>query len=251
MKDIPLTDDLPIPVWQRVRTFQADHGTDQITGPPDDRMSPAAWQRARRVQVSHLASPPAPRSARQWETESAQAMAKPSPQPAIPVNRQGNSVADWAVDRVGGGEYHRWTDNAPDAQGPLDSRLPRWARGYGDPKCNQFVWDALVASGVTPGRMERSAGRGGRIPLARDWGNSMSKIDGYAPVTGQARPGDVVSDGHHAGIYATLPDGRPGTVSAASPFSGEVGLNGGVVHNDWGFRRRGPPVTIWRSVGGR
>lgn len=156
--------------------------------------------------------------------------------------RSSNPVAYWAEARVGRGGYGR-LDPAPDARGQIDNLLPRDKRGRIDPKCNQFVWDALQAGGVPAGRLD-----GGRIPVAKEWGDPSSKIAGYSPVVGQPRPGDVVSNGHHVGIYSPLPDGRPGTVSASSPFTHDGGWDGGVTHNDWGFRGDEGPMTFWRPT---
>jgi len=74
-------------------------------------------------------------------------------------------------------------------------------------------------------------------------------IPGYyvVPQGEQPQPGDVISNGSHVGIYSPLPDGSPGTVSAAFPFSSwAAGVDGNVVNNDWGFRQ-GQQVTIRRS----
>jgi hypothetical protein len=157
--------------------------------------------------------------------------------------RSSNPVANWAEAHVGHGGYGRWFSTAPDARGLHDDVLATigW-RGVGDPKCNQFVWDALSNAGVPPGRID-----GGRIPLAKDWGDPKSKIPGYSPVNGPLQPGDVVSNGDHVGIYAPLPNGHPGTISAASPFH-NGGALGGVAHNDWGFRGDEGKITAWRPV---
>ncbi|MBX3483182.1 hypothetical protein [Phenylobacterium sp.] len=158
--------------------------------------------------------------------------------------RSTNPVARWAEGRVGRGGYG-WIDPAPEARGRLTDQLPRSGRGIGEFKCNQFVWDALGAGGSPAGRMT-----GGGIPVAKDWGNPSSKIPGYMAVNDPPQPGDVISNGHHVGIYSPLPNGRPGTVSAASPRSRNGGQDGGVVHNDWGFQGTEGPVTVWRSTMG-
>lgn len=162
-----------------------------------------------------------------------------------PANSANPSVR-WAQGMVGSRHYTRISP-AEDARGRLENHLPPVMRGIIDPKCNQFVYDALSAAGEPPGRQD-----GVRIPIASDWGDPRSKIGGYAPVTGPPQPGDVVSNGEHVGIYAPLADGSPGTISAASPhwpvlFHGSGGAMGGVVHNDWGFRP-GQKVTIWRRA---
>gem|GEM_PF-4424409 len=153
-------------------------------------------------------------------------------------------VARWAEGKVGRGGYGL-ISSARDARGPANNLLSKDFRGrLLDPKCNQFVWDALQAGGAPAGRVD-----GGRIPVAKDWGNSSSKIAGYTPIAGPPRPGDVVSNGHHVGIFAPLKNGSPGTVSAATPDSPNGGLVGRVVHNTWGFRGDEGPMTIWRKTG--
>jgi hypothetical protein len=152
--------------------------------------------------------------------------------------RSKNPVARAAESRIGTWGY-TIIDPSREARGRRDNFLPTAARGIGDPKCNKFVWDMLSKGGAPAGRVD-----GGRIPIARDWGDPQSQIAGYSPITGEPQAGDVVSNGHHVGIYDPLPDGGRGTVSAASwatrpPF-------GKVVHNDWGFRGEEGPVTIWR-----
>lgn len=161
--------------------------------------------------------------------------------------RASDPVARWAESRVGQGGYGLF-DGGREVRGPANNLLPPELRGHlADPKCNQFVWDALEAGGAPAGRVD-----GGRIPVARDWGDTKSKIAGYAPVAGSPQPGDVVSNGHHVGIHAPLPGGRPGTVSAATPsLTGDGGWDGGVVHNDWGFRGDEGRIVVWRPISGR
>ena len=163
------------------------------------------------------------------------------PRPEIP--RSTNPTARWAEGQVGGDGYGRF-DRSDEALG----RTGKYARGIGSPKCNIFVWDALTAGGAQPARLD-----GGRIPVAKEWGNPKVQIGGYAVVTGPPRPGDVISNGHHVGIYSPLANGKPGTVSAASPaaLGGSGGVDGGVVHNNWGFRGDEGPITVRRYVGPR
>jgi hypothetical protein len=129
-------------------------------------------------------------------------------------------------------QTRKWVDQVlwgpPETPRSNHNRLPRDWRGFRDPKCNQFVWDALHAGGAPAGRVE-----GGRIPIAKDWGDPSSKVPGYSPVGGQPLPGDVVANGRHVGIFSPLPDGRPGTVSAATPDSRSGLPFGRVAHNDW------------------
>lgn len=164
----------------------------------------------------------------------------PQPQvwPAASPQRSAGAQA-----HVGGNGYHLY-DTAQDARGRIASAGAAFGiRGVLDPKCNQFVWDALTAVGQQPGRLNA-----GRIPRAEDWGDPRSKIAGYKPVQGPLQPGDVISNGHHVGLYAPLAGGRPGTISAATPFH-NAGIAGGVVHNDWGFRGDQGAITAWRYLG--
>jgi hypothetical protein len=85
----------------------------------------------------------------------------------------------------------------------------------------------------------------GRVPIAMEWADPSFVIDGYEVVRKSdvfsIKPGDVISDGSHVGIYSPLLSGAPGTISA-SAISQEV------VHNDWGFRP-GSVITVRRWVG--
>jgi hypothetical protein len=107
--------------------------------------------------------------------------------------------------------------------------------GRGGNKCNAFVWDVLVAGGDPPGRMP-----GGRIPVTKDYGDPRIVIPGFHVIPPNSVPklGDIVSDGHHVGIYVPLPNGKDGTISASTTANE-------VVHNAWGFRQ-GQAVVIRR-----
>lgn len=117
-------------------------------------------------------------------------------------------------------------------------------------RCNAMVYDSLNWAGAAPSRM-----RGGRIPLAGEWGNARVEI-GYYPVAtkfevpragvnadivSQLREGDVISDGNHVALV-TLRFGSPQSVSAVPMWTPSRGRAsdlpnlGGVVRNDWGFR---------------
>jgi hypothetical protein len=242
----PLNDEMPISDWQQRREQQvqrnADWNRDPVDGPSQDDLVRRVTDRpGRMVQLAaqSKASSFTPRSERQWEVEAAQA--------ANPDRRErpssGNLVEQWAASEVGRGGYNMFTDNAPDARGRINDRLVPDLKGRIAFKCNKFVFDALTAAGVAPGRMA-----GGRIPLAGDWGNPASTIDGFARIDGPPMPGDVVSDGHHVGIYAPLSNGQPGTISAVPPLAAGTGILGGVVHNDWGFRPGQKPPTVWRPL---
>jgi hypothetical protein len=158
--------------------------------------------------------------------------------------RSDDPVADWALGQVGDDLSYSLAAPSEEARGKVTDKLGPF-RGVGDPKCNKFVWDALNAGGRPAGRMD-----GGRIPVAKDWGDPNAKIPHYHPVNdGPLEPGDVISNGHHVGLYAPLADGSPGTVSAATPDApGGVALPlGKVLHNGWGFRGNEGRITVWRQ----
>jgi hypothetical protein len=261
------TADMPNDEWQRLRRAQLSEMDNLVMRDarrPPFRLEPLRVARPSNPLTQTVNLAPQPRagqavsfipramSERQWETEAGQVVGDAARAGGAAMHRQifgsdpeaprsDNPVARWAESHVGGAGYRRY-NSAPDARGQVQDHLPPSMRGVGSPKCNQFVWDALTAGGVQPGRMEK-----GRIPVADDWGDPKSKIAGFAVVDGPPQPGDVVSDGHHVGIYSPLPDGRPGTVSAASPFTDDGGMTGAVVHNDWGFRN-GQTRTVWRAT---
>lgn len=114
-------------------------------------------------------------------------------------------------------------------------------RGYSSPKCNAFVWDALVAGGDPAGRMPD-----GRIPSAAEWADPSTKISGYyvVPSDFSLQIGDVVALQGHVGLYKPLTDGSPGTISAASSGTPPYGE---IRHNDFGFREGNAP-TIRRCL---
>ncbi len=152
--------------------------------------------------------------------------------------------ARWAEGKVGHGGYG-YFDDSSESRGKIQSHLPVGVRGIRDPKCNKFVWDALEGGGRPAQRMPD-----GRIPVAHEWGDPRIRVGGYAPIDGAPQPGDVVSNGHHVGIYAPLPNGKPGTISAAAPFH-HAGPLGEVVHNDWGFRGDEGNILIRRATPSR
>lgn len=150
----------------------------------------------------------------------------------------------WAMERVGDDLFD---DGNASGTGytvfDRDARVggrKRLIDGRLAPKCNFFVADALAAGG-------RSATvRGGEIPRAGDWYDLGTDIGGYefvdATRVDQLQPGDIISDGHHVGVYAPIVrDGRmiPRTISAGTPFAGGGGPSGKVLWNDWAFRERG------------
>ncbi|SHN33134.1 RHS repeat-associated core domain-containing protein [Rhizobacter sp. OV335] len=150
-----------------------------------------------------------------------------------------SGVCGWAMEHVGKPGYGYWDPN-PEARG----RVREWTGGIPSEKCNAFVWDATRNGGAPAGRMPD-----GRIPSASEWGNPSSPISGYAPLPAgsEPAPGDIIGNGSHVGVFSALPDGSPGTVSAAMPYVAGTGVNGGVVNNDWGYRA-GQAVVVWRRT---
>ena len=113
----------------------------------------------------------------------------------------------------------------------------KWNGWYrpGSNKCNQAVADWIVASGHPRPRVPGHFGVIPRDPSAHEWADPKVSISGWSspmPRT-EARPGDVIAQGHgpvfaHVGVVVA-----PGqTVSAY----GESNPQGVVSRNDWGFR---------------
>ena len=156
-----------------------------------------------------------------------------------PTGEDGERAAAFARQQVGSDSYEA-IDTHPMVLGRRGSLLG----GRLAPKCNVFVGDVLDLGGDPV----QSVNGENRYPVASEWGDSSSAIEGYRPVEAYEVPmaGDIVSDGSHVGIYAPLEDGSDGTVSAAI-YGAPVGTTQSdrVVHNDWGFRD-GQEVTIWR-----
>jgi hypothetical protein len=86
------------------------------------------------------------------------------------------------------------------------------------------------------------------MPTARQWANSEVNISGYITLgEGEKwQAGDVLSDGHHMGIFAPRADGTPATISAATDRDT---FTFNVVQNDWGTRKDQKPLTARRFVG--
>jgi len=103
----------------------------------------------------------------------------------------------------------------------------RTVNGFWAPKCNIFVYDALRSSGIEP-------------PTTKEWVDP-SKVSGYR-VLRPGEPlmqGDVITNGHHVGIFTPQAVGdkiRNLTTSAASPLATADQPLGGPITNDWAFR---------------
>jgi RHS repeat-associated protein len=147
-----------------------------------------------------------------------------------PIGLCGETAGMWADIQVGSTNY-QWWDPHPEIGG----RSGKYFGGRFSPKCTAFVYDALSFAGCAPGRNAN-----GVIPLSSAWDNPNSNISGYSVIPADSSPqiGDIVADDGHVGIFYPLPDGNPGTISAASSPQR-------VIHNNWGFRPGNSP-TIWR-----
>lgn len=171
-----------------------------------------------------------------------------------PTGENQEQAAQWAYSHWGSRQYR---------EDGLDTRVGGtryWIDGYGAPKCNFFVYDALSAGRIAP----RSMNGDERIPRAQDWGNRNSKIDGWRPLavdkngklTEPVAKGDVVGNGGHVGIIVGLPypgrqvppvEGRP--VSDKLPLvasAGDRDHGDKVTLTNFGFRPDDGRVTIWR-----
>lgn len=144
-----------------------------------------------------------------------------------------------------------------DEVGGQDGRL---LHGVGAPKCNFLVHDAYESAGAAPSLPD------GSIPRTADWFKPGTKIvsndgrsfevvqqaeDGLLDQS-QLQPGDIITNGHHMGIYAPGPDGQ--TISAATPNPNNFlpgdrdhPWMGGVTRNDWAFRKgNGDHIVVRR-----
>lgn len=108
-------------------------------------------------------------------------------------------------------------------------------------RCNWFVFDVLMAAGLTPPLRDRWGGllESKYQPLAEDYANPQYKIPGLPVAQGMPQLGDIVAIPEDSG-NAT---GHVGIVVAYDPASGKgrtVSLNSvrpyRVVENDFGFR---------------
>jgi hypothetical protein len=150
------------------------------------------------------------------------------------------TAADWAKGQVGSTDYQVWDKN--DKTGGGRSGLPWGMGGVFAPKCNVFVGDAFGKAGIQVGN---PVDNGASYPGTKEWADPKTQIPGFRVLdpNDKLQPGDVMTNGHHVGIYAPGPNGEDMTVSAA------VGKNNAVVHNTWGFRGDEGPMTVRRFVG--
>jgi cell wall-associated NlpC family hydrolase len=105
-------------------------------------------------------------------------------------------------------------------------------------KCNKFVYDVMVEAGVQPPPSIPRFLIFSRPPLAGEWADPETAIDGWQVVS-DPKPGDVVAEAHnysdatgHVGIVVADKQ----TVSASSRVGGKI------VQNDWGFRQEDHPT---------
>jgi hypothetical protein len=105
-------------------------------------------------------------------------------------------------------------------------------------KCNIFAYDALNEGGDPPNLVD------GHPPTTSDW--MSGKVNNYSPIPkgSSYMPGDVLVGGGHMGLFAPLPGGGNGTISAGTGTPG-FGRNQ-VLHNDWGFRYDSPDIYGFR-----
>ncbi len=127
-------------------------------------------------------------------------------------------------------------------------------------KCNQFVYDMIMASGSPLADVPRIKGLGGRLnsmfsfgyfqgnpPTAADWADPNKDIGCWKVVQGPAQEGDVIAEPHeyldatgHSGIVVEV-----GFTASVSSLPGPD--LGRVVINNWGFRP-GQKAVIRRCV---
>lgn len=117
----------------------------------------------------------------------------------------------------------------------------------GEPKCNLFVYEILLASGIdigTPNRCSysdlilRIKDKCDRPPTTSDWYHGRVKhFKFYSKTEGAYKPGDIITDGHHVGIVS----GNGKTISASTNPNK-------VVENDWCFRK-GQNCRVYRYSG--
>jgi len=116
----------------------------------------------------------------------------------------------------------------------------------GEPKCNLFVYEVLLASNIdigTPNKCSlkksylRLQNKCDRPPLAADWyAGTVKKFKYVGTSDGDYKPGDIITNGVHVGIVSGT-----GTSISASTTKG-------IIENDWGFRT-GQVFRLYRYTG--
>ena len=151
-------------------------------------------------------------------------------------------AADWAKNQVGNTDY-QVLDRSDKIGGRRSSLLPWGLGGITAPKCNIFVGDAFAGAGI---RIDNPAANGAPYPGTKEWGNAEVQIPRFRVLdrNEKLQAGDVMTNGHHVGIYVPGSKGEDMTVSAAAWDMGDA-----VVHNRWGFRGDEGPMTARRFVG--
>lgn len=151
-------------------------------------------------------------------------------------------AADWARSQVGNTDY-QMIDRSNKIGGDLRPLLPWGLGGITAPKCNIFVGDAFGAAGI---HVDNPVNNGAAYPGTHEWGSADVQIPGFRILGPKERhqAGDVMTNGHHVGIYVPGPNGEDMTVSATVPLKGDA-----VVHNRWGFRGDEGPIVTRRFVG--
>jgi hypothetical protein len=151
------------------------------------------------------------------------------------------TATDWARGQVGSTDYQ--VQDRSDKTGGWRSALPWGVGGIAAPKCNVFVGDAFAKAGIQVGN---PVDNGAAYPGTKEWADPKTQIPGFRVLdpTDKLQPGDVMTNGHHVGIYVPGPNGEDMTVSAADTWDGNA-----VVHNAWGFRGNEGPMTVRRFVG--
>ncbi|HKQ43851.1 MAG TPA: hypothetical protein VJS47_00500 [Rhizomicrobium sp.] len=151
-------------------------------------------------------------------------------------------AADWAKSQVGNTDY-QVVDRSDKIGGDWRPLLPWGLGAVAAPKCNIFVGDAFAKGGIG---IDNPVANGATYPGTKEWANAEVKIPGFRVLdrNEKLQAGDVMTDGHHVGIYVPGPKGEDMTVSAAIPGRGDA-----VVHNRWGFRGDEGPMTTRRFVG--
>jgi hypothetical protein len=147
-------------------------------------------------------------------------------------------AADWAQSQTGSTDY-QVIDRSNKTGGWRSLVLG----GRAAPKCNIFVGDAFAKAGI---QVDNPVANGAAYPGTKEWADAQVKIPGFQVLgpSDKLRRGDVITNGHHVGIYMPGPNGEDMTVSAADMWHGDA-----VVHNNWGFRGDEGRVVARRFVG--